>query len=134
MKKLIALVLFLVALNVHAQAPNVADGPAITFETDLIDFGTVVQGSEQVRTFNFTNTGNQPLIISSIKGQCGCTTISDSWPKEPIAPGGTGSFQVKYDTKQRVGMFDKKIIITSNAVAPTMEVRIKGNVVESSGG
>jgi len=130
MKKLIAVVLFAVALNVQAQAPTVAvTGPAITFEKDMIDFGTVAKGSDQVRTFTFTNTGDAPLVISSIKGQCGCTTIPD-WPKEPIAPGGTGSFQVKYDTNRGPGQFDKKIIITSNAVAPTMEVRIMGNVVE----
>ena len=131
MKKLIAIALFVITLSVHAQAPNAVEtGPAITFESEEIDFGTVVKGTDQVRTFNFTNTGDQPLIISSIKGQCGCTTIADSWPKEPIPPGGKGSFDVKYDTKTRVGMFDKKIVITSNATTPVKEVKIKGNVVE----
>lgn len=133
MKRLIAVLLFAITFSVHAQAPN-TDGAVITFETTVIDFGTVTEGSEQVRTFNFTNTGNAPLIISSIKGQCGCTTIPDSWPKDPIPPGGKGSFQVQYDTRSRVGMFDKKIIITSNAITPTVEVKIKGNVVQSSGG
>lgn len=111
-----------------ASAAKSIEGAVITFESTVIDFGNVVEGSEQVRTFKFTNTGTSPLIISSIKGQCGCTTISDSWPKEAIAPGGSGEFQVKYDTKSRVGQFDKKIIVTSNATTPVMEVRIKGNV------
>ena len=128
MKKFIALLFLTVSFSVYAQAPN-TDGAVITFEKDVVDFGTVTQGSEQVRTFNFTNTGTAPLIISSIKGQCGCTTISDSWPKEAIAPGGTGSFQVTYDTKRGVGKFDKKIIITSNATNPVTEVRITGEVV-----
>lgn len=134
MKKTIAFILlFAATLSVNAQATAI-DGPVITFETEVIDFGTVVQGTEQIRTFKFTNTGNAPLIITSIKGQCGCTSIPDSWPKDPIPPGGTGTFQVKYDTTVRVGMFDKKIIITSNAITPTVEVKIKGNVVQSSGG
>lgn len=134
MKKTIAFILlFAATLSVYAQA-TATDGPVITFETEVIDFGTVVQGTEQIRTFKFTNTGNAPLIITSIKGQCGCTSIPDSWPKDPIPPGGTGTFQVKYDTTVRVGMFDKKIIITSNAITPTVEVKIKGNVVQSSGG
>lgn len=134
MKKAIAFILlFTATLSVTAQAPA-TDGPVITFETEVIDFGTVVQGTEQIRTFKFTNTGNAPLVITSIKGQCGCTSIPDSWPKDPIPPGGTGTFQVKYDTTVRVGMFDKKIIITSNAITPTVEVKIKGNVVQSSGG
>jgi len=127
MKKVIALLLLLTtAWSVNAQNQT-SDGPAITFEKEVIDFGNVNQGTEQIRTFKFTNTGTAPLIITSIKGQCGCTSIPDSWPKEPIPPGGTGTFQVKYDTSVRVGMFDKKIIITSNAVTPVVEVKIKGH-------
>lgn len=134
MKKAIAVLLILfAALNLNSQGAP-AEGPKITFETEVIDFGNVNQGSEQIRTFKFTNTGNAPLIISSIKGQCGCTTIPDSWPKDPIPPGGTGTFQVKYDTQSRVGMFDKKIIITSNAVNGVAEVKIKGNVLPSGTG
>lgn len=133
MKKAIACLLF-VAVFISAKAQDLStgakavEGAVITFEALVIDFGNVVEGSEQLRTFKFTNTGTAPLVISSIKGQCGCTTISDSWPKEAIAPGGTGEFQVKYDTKSRVGQFDKKIVITSNATVPVTEVRIKGNV------
>jgi len=134
MKKVIALLLLLTtAWSVNAQNQT-SDGPAITFEKEVIDFGNVNQGTEQIRTFKFTNTGTAPLIITSIKGQCGCTSIPDSWPKEPIPPGGTGTFQVKYDTSVRVGMFDKKIIITSNAVTPVVEVKIKGNVLAGTGG
>lgn len=127
------MLLFVAAfVSVKAQDLSMAaksiDGAIITFESSVVDFGNVVEGSEQIRTFKFTNTGTAALIISSIKGQCGCTTINDSWPKEPIEPGGSGEFQVKYDTKSRVGQFDKKIIITSNATTPVVEVRIKGNV------
>ena len=134
MKKAIALLAVLfAAIQMHAQgAPT--EGPKITFEADVIDFGNVTQGSEQIRTFKFTNTGTAPLVIQSIKGQCGCTSIPDSWPKDPIPPGGTGTFQVKYDTTVRVGMFDKKIIITSNAVNGVTEVKIKGNVLPSGSG
>lgn len=134
MKKVIVFVLVLIAsLSINAQA-QVASGAVITFENEVIDYGSVNQGTEQIRTFKFTNTGTSPLIISSIKGQCGCTSIPDSWPKGPIPPGGTGTFQVKYDTSVRIGMFDKKIIVTSNAVTPVMEVKIKGNVLASTGG
>lgn len=132
-KKAIALLLFVTALgSLRAQelalAAKSVEGAVITFEATVVDFGDVAVGTKPVRTFKFTNTGTAPLIISSIKGQCGCTTIADSWPKEAIAPGGTGEFQVTYDTNARVGQFDKKIIITSNATVPVTEVRIRGNV------
>lgn len=129
----IIITLFLLQTSLRAQdvAPVAAEtnGPAITFETDVIDFGTLKQGSEAVRTFKFTNTGNSPLIIQSIKGQCGCTSIPDSWPKDPIPPGGSGTFQVKYDTLTRIGAFDKKVTVTSNAGNSPKDVKIKGVVV-----
>ena len=38
----------------------------ITFETDVIDYGEVAHGGDGVRSFKFTNTGNEPLIISRV--------------------------------------------------------------------
>jgi hypothetical protein len=64
-------------------------------------------------------------LISEVKGQCGCTTLPDGWPKEPIKPGASGTIKVKYDT-QRTGAFDKKVTITSNARTTNKQVTIKG--------
>jgi len=137
MKKLIAAFLLTISLAPATQAQDAAapdpNAPVITFETEMIDYGTMQQGSPAVRTFKFTNTGKSPLVIQSIKGQCGCTTILDNWTKEPIAPGASGSFQVEYDTKTRVGAFDKKVTITSNASNSPKDVKIKG-VVQAAGG
>ncbi|GAB4133495.1 MAG: hypothetical protein Fur0041_05740 [Bacteroidia bacterium] len=133
MKKISALIIpvFLLLFLSSFEYGNKQDGDkaVITFESEVIDFGTIKQGSEAIREFHFTNTGKAPLIISGIKGQCGCTSIPDSWPKTPIPPGGKGSFQVKYDTSIRVGLFEKKITVSSNATVPSIDVRIKGNVV-----
>ncbi len=117
----------------YGQAPSVtSSGPVITFQEVVVDYGMISQGSDAVRVFIFTNTGNEPLVITAIKGQCGCTSIGDSWNKQPIPPGGTGTFTVKYDTSIRVGQFEKKIMVYSNATngsAGIVEVRVKGNVL-----
>ncbi len=130
---LLFLFLLAAATRVNAQAPAAAapdaNAPVITFDDEMIDFGSIAEGSEQVRTFTFTNTGNAPLTITAIKGQCGCTTFDFS--KDPIPPGGKGSFKVKYDSATRVGMFDKKIMVYSNASMPVVEVKIKGKVVSA---
>jgi len=110
--------------NVFAQ---VEAGAKIEFEKETHDYGNVKYGADGTCTFEFKNTGNAPLIISNAKGSCGCTV--PSWPKEPIAPGATGSITVKYDTK-RPGAINKSVTITSNAVnEPTTVIRIKGNVL-----
>ena len=101
----------------------------IEFKTDTIDYGTVEKGSDGVRVFVFTNTGNAPLIISDVKSTCGCTVPKK--PEGPIMPGQTGEISVKYDTN-RVNPIRKTITVTSNADTPTVALKIKGEVVDSS--
>ena len=127
MKKLIA-VLFLgmMSLGLYAQDKKVAK---IEFKTEIIDYGTVEKGADGVRVFEFTNTGNAPLIISNVKSTCGCTVPKK--PKEPIMPGETGEIEVKYDTN-RVNPIRKTITVISNAERPTVALKIKGLVVDPS--
>ena len=104
------------------ENPN---APEITFETEVINYGTLEKGADGVREFKFTNTGKSPLIISNARGSCGCTV--PTWPKEPIKPGESSSIKVKYDTN-RPGPINKSVTITSNAKTPTKVLRIKGNI------
>ena len=39
-------------------------------------------------TYNFTNTGDKPLVISKVTSSCGCTEVD--WTKSPIPAGGKG--------------------------------------------
>ncbi len=104
-------------------------GAEITFEKEVIDYGTIAQNANGIRTFKFTNTGNAPLIISNAKGSCGCTV--PTWPKKPINPGESAEISVKYATS-RLGPINKSVTVTSNATTPTKVLRIKGNVRESA--
>ena len=121
---LVAFVATMGANTVVAQ--GVENGAKVEFAKEVHDYGTIENGANGECTFEFTNTGNAPLIISNAKGSCGCTV--PSWPKEPLAPGATAVITVKYDTK-RPGAINKNVTITSNAVDnPTKVIRIKGNV------
>lgn len=102
------------------------DGPKISIDKEVHDYGTIEQYGDGTCVFTVTNTGNAPLIISFCKGSCGCTVPTCS--KEPIAPGATTEITVKYDTK-RTGMINKTVTINSNAVnSPKKTVKIKGQV------
>lgn len=112
----------------QAQTAVESEGGAeITFETEVIDYGTIPQNADGVRMFKFKNTGNAPLIISNATGSCGCTV--PSWPKQPINPGEEGVIKVKYATN-RLGPINKSVTVTSNTSNPTTVLRIKGNVIE----
>ncbi|WP_072319060.1 DUF1573 domain-containing protein [Sinomicrobium oceani] len=123
MKKL-AMFLFVstFALAVHAQE-KVAK---IDFKEDTIDYGEIAQGSDGQRVFEFTNTGNAPLVISNVSSSCGCTV--PKWTSDPVKPGEKGTIEVKYDTK-RVGPIRKTVTVSSNAETPTVALKIKGKVL-----
>jgi hypothetical protein len=112
------------SLGLTAQETN-PNAPEITFENDVIDFGTIEFGSDGTREFVFTNTGREPLIITSARGSCGCTVPAP--PREPIAPGQKGTIKVTYDTK-RTGPFVKTVTVDSNARTSKKVITIKGNV------
>ncbi|WP_034046130.1 DUF1573 domain-containing protein [Wocania ichthyoenteri] len=126
MKQLITILFIgLISFSVNAQ-DKVAK---IEFKSDTIDYGTIEKGADGVRVFEFTNTGDAPLIISKVSSTCGCTIPKK--PEEPILPGKTGKIEVKYDTK-RVMPIRKTITVISNAETPTVALKIKGLVVDSS--
>ncbi len=111
-----------------APDPN---APIITFETNVLDYGTIKQNSEPFRTIKFTNTGKSPLIITNCAGSCGCTV--PTCPVEPIMPGEKGEIQVRYAT-DRMGAFNKTVTINSNAGNGTVIITIKGTVEPNDGG
>lgn len=100
----------------------------INFETEIIDYGTVIQHSDGAKTFWFTNTGEAPLLITDVKTTCGCTV--PSYSKAPILPGESGEIEIKYSTA-RLGAFTKSITVISNAEGGNKILKIKGNVVAS---
>ncbi len=123
MKKLVLLFIAgMMSLSISAQEKKAG----IEFETDVVDYGEVAHGSDGVRKFKFTNTGDDVLIIARVYSSCGCTIPKK--PEAPIQPGETGEIEVKYDTK-RVGPIRKTITVYSNASEVPQALKIKGTVL-----
>ena len=99
----------------------------MSFETTIVDYGTIQQKSEPLRTVKFTNTGTEPLIIKSAHGSCGCTV--PVWPKDPIMPGESNVIEVRYDTN-RVGKINKSITITTNEGPDKHILQVVGEVMK----
>ncbi len=133
MKKIALLFVMIFAVGlIQAQNKEVKNGtvkkengPDITFKTTVHDYGSIYNGSNGSYIFEFTNTGNEPLILSKPRSSCGCTV--PTWPKEPILPGQASKIKVTYDT-HRSGPFNKSVTVYSNA-KKTIVLRIKGKVV-----
>lgn len=97
----------------------------ITFKEETIDYGTITRGDDGLRVFEFTNTGDAPLIISNVRSSCGCTIPKK--PDGPIAPGESSTIEVKYDTN-RVGPIRRTITVLSNASQSMVPLKITGTV------
>ena len=125
MKKVVLslFVAFVTSLMVVGQQSE----PFVKFNEVLHDFGTIKEeAGKAVYSFEFTNTGGQPLVIHNVTASCGCTT--PDWTKTPIAPGAKGFVKATFDPANRPGPFNKTITVTSNTKEATSILRITGNV------
>ncbi len=113
------------SLSAEQEVPA---GPTtvMKFEHTDFDYGTVKEGEKVSHTYTFTNTGNEPLIISSAKGSCGCTV--PKWPSEPIAPGAKGVIDVVFDSKGKPGKQAKRVTVNANTVPAQTFLNISGLV------
>ena len=103
-----------------------ATAQTITFDKTTFDYGDIKPSSDGTRFFTVTNTGDKPLVISSVKPSCGCTTPEFS--TDPIMPKQSAKIKVGYNTAL-AGPFNKMIEVFSNDPANNRSViYIKGNV------
>ncbi|MCC6841049.1 MAG: DUF1573 domain-containing protein [Flavobacteriales bacterium] len=117
-------------LTPPAAAPAPA-GPStkVAFATATHDFGKIMQDSENRYAFKFTNTGNEPLVITNAVGSCGCTV--PDYPKHPIKPGESGEIKIEYKPGKQEGMQNKTVTITANTEPAQTVLNITANVQKS---
>ncbi len=128
MKRLVLLTTAMI-LSVAVKAQRVEhNGAVIAFSNTIYSYDTISKGSNGDCVFEFTNIGDEPLIITSAFSSCGCTV--PSWPKEPILPNKKGEIKIKYNT-EKIGSFSKVIVVKSNSTDNEKTIlRINGVVMK----
>ena len=113
------------AKKVSEQKPT---GPLteIRFDKMIHDFGNIEQDTKNEHTFYFTNTGTNPLIISSARGSCGCTV--PKYPTEPVAPGAQAEINVVFSSGKKKGKQNKSITLTANTDPQQTKIYIKADI------
>lgn len=114
----------------ESVAADVETAPltSIEFEDPIFMFGEILQGEKVQNVFTFTNTGDEPLVLISAKGSCGCTV--PSWPKEPILPGESADLLVSFNSKGKKGSQAKRVTIVTNTDPKTTYLTLKGEIVK----
>jgi hypothetical protein len=137
MKK-IALTLFSLALASCLFAQEVAmntrpvnklnrENAIFNWNMTEYDFGKIKVGVPVTYEFKFTNTGDIPLVISTVQASCGCTVTS--YTKDPIAPGAEGFVKATYNAAS-IGQFTKTVTVNANTEEGVAKLTIKGEVVQ----
>lgn len=109
-----------------------APAPNIKFANIRHDFGTITEGDIINYKFEFTNSGNSPLIIVNTNVTCGCTV--PSYPFVPIEPGETGHIGVRYNSVGKMGEQKPLITINTNASKEPVTLMLYGTVEEKGKG
>lgn len=126
MQKIIALLLFTLFSNISfSQSAKIE----FSAKDNTIDYGKVSKATDSgIRIFEFTNTGDAPLIITNVLSTCGCTVPKK--PDAPIMPGKKGKIEIKYN--MATGPIRKTITVESNASnyeGGRIALKIKGEVI-----
>lgn len=117
--------------DVSAQDMNSEGTPQFSFEEETHNFGKIKEGKVAKHDFTFTNSGDAPLIITNASGSCGCTV--PQWPREPIAPGETGTIHVEFSSEGRTGNQNKQVTISANTQPNKKILRISAEVEPKEG-
>ena len=117
-----------IAAENPAPAEEKPEGPVAEFNFPVKehDFGLIKEGSIVEHTFEFTNTGAVPLLISEARPSCGCTV--PDWTKEPIPVGGKGYVRAKFDSSGKPNLQQKTITVTANTFPKQTLLKFKAMV------
>ena len=123
-----ATILYAAGAGSSSFAQNTSAQP-LKFNKTSHKFGKIaISEGPQKCTFEFTNTGNKPVVINNIITSCGCT--EPVWPKAPIMPGKSGTIEVTYLNNQGPYPFDKSLTVYTSASSKPIILRISGVAYE----
>lgn len=124
MKRVFFLISILFAINIAVSAQS-----KITFDKPVQELGYLLWRHPVTVTYNFTNTGSEPLVISNVTTSCACT-VAD-WTKQAIPAGGKGKVMATFDA-EAIGHFYKEVGVYCNASSMPIYLEFNGEVTADS--
>ncbi len=102
----------------------------ISWASATHDFGDITQGDKVEHTFEFTNTGSEPVVITNVEVTCGCT-VPKGWTRDPILPGNKSEIVIAFNSSGKYGRQNKVVTVISNASnADAAQLTFSANVLE----
>lgn len=126
-------VFVLICISVSLAGAQESKGAVLQFAENAKDLGTLYTNElEPVKMdIEFTNEGDEPLVISYVRGCCG--TRIKNWTREPVLPGEKGMVSIEFRLAPRAHRISRTVNIMSNDPTGMKVFRIRGEVAESPG-
>jgi hypothetical protein len=114
----------MLALFLLAGSPVMAQ--TVSVSEPVQDCGTTSYWTPVTATFQLWNKGQHPLVISDVKADCGCTSVT--YPKTPVEVGAPFTVTMTYDARQ-LGHYYKQAAIRSNGTERPVYIAMKGVIL-----
>ena len=104
------------------------NGPLVTCDNPVFDFGTQMNTEDVLHTFQVSNIGDAPLTISQVRTGCGCTKAD--LDRNTIPPGETASLSTRLTLRGHSGVKRSTIYLHTNDPAhPVFLCQYQGTAV-----
>ena len=105
---------------------SVSKKTSIKWKNAEINLGEIIQNKPVNIDFEFTNTGETPVLITSVQASCGCT--SSNYSKTPILPGESTKITATFNAAAK-GAFKKTVTVITNAEETPKTLIFIGTVI-----
>lgn len=118
LKSIAAMLLILNSATVYAQFAE------FSLDKKVHKFDPVQAGEQLECTFEITNTGDIPLVLTTYDVACTCTKAEYS--KEPLLSDQQTTVRILFDTTGKIGWQYRSIVLNANTKKPIeLEIRVK---------
>ncbi len=94
-----------------------------SFDKTVINYGVINEGDTLHGYFTYTNTGKEPLTITSYVVECHCTEVS--FPSTPTLPMASDTIHFTFHSEGKSYAQDRKILLNANVKKELATVRFK---------
>jgi hypothetical protein len=105
---------------------KVEDLGHLSFIDSVHDFGKIKEGAVVEYSFDYTNTGKRPVLITSARPSCGCT--ASDYKQEAIQVGETGQIKVTFNSSGKKGPNRKFVNVSNNGYPSDIKLLIEAIV------
>jgi len=86
----------------------------LVIQKDTLDLGDIREGEKAHATYVLENHGQANLVITDLRGDCGCTVATLEAEQKTIPPGGTQEVEVVFDSAGRPGPQSHTVRLDTN--------------------